>query len=87
MTMAADWCGGRVPRADPGGATWRYAQTTGWRRSARVHLWEGERERGSELGRASHDPHVPRHPVLGGLGGPLHPARPGGRSTKERDWR
>jgi hypothetical protein len=37
-------------------------------------------EGGSEPGWASHDPH---HRVLGGPHAP-HPARPGGRSTKER---
>jgi hypothetical protein len=57
------------PLLDPGGATWRYALTTGWRRSARAHLQEEERGGGSEPGWASHDPH---HRVLGGPHAP-HP--------------
>jgi hypothetical protein len=74
VTMAAGWCGDEAPLPDPGRATWRYALTTGGRRSARVHLREEEREGGgSEPGWASHDPHDPHHRILGGLGGPHAP--------------
>jgi hypothetical protein len=43
--------GDEAPLSVPGGATWRYALTTGWRSSARAHLREEEREQGSEPGR------------------------------------
>jgi hypothetical protein len=77
VTMAAGWCGGRGPLPDLGGATWRYALTMGWRRLARAHLPEEERDEGSEPRWVSHDRHDPHHRVLGGPHGP-HPAWPRG---------
>jgi hypothetical protein len=50
----------------------------GWRRSARAHLWEEEREQGSEPGWASHDPH---HHILV-CPHDLIPARPEGRRPR-----
>jgi hypothetical protein len=69
MTMA--------PLPDLGGATWRYALTTGGRRSVRAHLREEEREGGRSLG---WHPTTPMTPTTASSAPPMAtptPAQPG----------
>jgi hypothetical protein len=72
--------GDEAPLPDLGGATWRYALTTGGRRSARAHLQEEEREGDWSLGGRPTTPtttsSAPPTPLLGPGGGA--PRRGGG---------